>query len=204
MNITVIGGTGNTGAAVVAEAARRGHTVTSASRSGRHAEGAAKDATADLTDTAAIVDLINAADATVIAVSPDRTGGPVQPTVDAFKALIAARPTGRLVIVGGAGSLLNADGNRLVDSPDFPAEIRPEALAFSEVLEAFRAAGDALAWTLVSPAPAYPSEQSTGAYVVGKDSPVGANLSPADLAIALVDEIERDAHRGERFAVASA
>ncbi|WP_103062388.1 NAD(P)-dependent oxidoreductase [Actinomyces qiguomingii] len=204
MNITVIGGTGNTGTAVVAEAARRGHTVTSASRSGRHAEGAATDVIVDLADTAAVVELVNSADATIVTVSPDRTGGPVQPTVDAFKALITARPTGRLVIVGGAGSLLDADGNRLVDSPDFPAEVRPEALAFSEVLEAFRAAGDALAWTLVSPAPTYPSEQSTGAYVVGKDNPVGAKLSPADLAIALIDEVERDAHRGERFAVASA
>ncbi|MDO4900198.1 NAD(P)-dependent oxidoreductase [Actinomyces sp.] len=204
MNITVIGGTGSTGAAVVTEAARRGHTVTSASRSGRHAEGAATDVTVEFADTAAVVDLVNAADATVIAVSPDRTGGPVQPTVNAFKALIAARPTGRVVIVGGAGSLLDEDGNRLVDSPDFPADSRPEALAFAEVLEAFRAAGDDLAWTLVSPAPAYPSEQSTGAYVVGKDSPVGTDLSPADLALALVDEAERDAHRGERFAVASA
>ncbi|SDM31644.1 NAD(P)-dependent oxidoreductase [Actinomyces ruminicola] len=204
MNLTVIGGTGNTGAAVVAEATRRGHTVTSASRSGRHAEGATTDVVADLADTAAVVDLINAADATVIAVSPDRTGGPAQPTVDAFKALIAARPTGRLVVVAGAGSLLDADGNRLVDSPDFPAAAKPEALAFAEVLEAFRAAGDALAWTLVSPAPAYPSAQSTGAYVVGKDHPAGTDLSPADLAIALVDEAERDAHRGERFTVASA
>ncbi|SHE26568.1 NAD(P)-dependent oxidoreductase [Actinomyces glycerinitolerans] len=204
MNITVIGGTGNTGAAVVAEAARRGHTVTSASRSGRHAEGAATDVAVEFADTAAVVDLVNAADATIVAVSPDRTGGPVQPTVDAFKAVIAARPTGRLVIVGGAGSLLDADGKRLVDSPDFPADSKPEALAFSEVLDAFRAAGDDLAWTLVSPAPAYPSEQSTGAYVVGKDNPVGTNLSPADFAIALVDEAERDAHRGERFAVAGA
>ncbi|MDU0349376.1 NAD(P)-dependent oxidoreductase [Actinomyces sp. MRS3W] len=204
MNITVIGGTGNTGSAVVAEAARRGHTVTSASRSGRHAEGATTDVAVDLADTAAIVDLVNAADATILTVSPDRTGGPVQPTVDAFTALIAARPSGRLVVVGGAGSLLDADGNRLVDSPEFPDVAKPEALAFGEILEAFRAAGDELAWTFVSPAPAYPSEQSTGAYTVGKDNPVGADLSPADLAIALVDEAERDAHRGERFAVASA
>lgn len=203
MKITVIGGSGATGSAVVAEAARRGHTVTSVTRSGTHAEGAAADVVADLANTPAVVELVNAADATVIAVSPDRTGGPAQPLVDAFAALIAARPTGRLV-VGGAGSLLGADGRRLVDDPAFPEDYRGEALALAEVLELFRAAGDAVAWTLVSPAPDYPVAESSGAYASGSDSPVGETLSAADMALALVDEAERDAHRGTRFTVAGA
>lgn len=183
MRITVIGGSGTTGSAAVAEAARRGHTVTSVTRSGRHVEGAAAD---------------------VIAISPDRTGGSTQPVIDAFKALIAARPAGRVIVVGGAGSLLDADGRRLVDSPDFPEDYRGEALAFADVLELFRAAGDAVAWTLVSPAPGYPVPESSGAYVSGSDSPVGDTLSAADMALALIDEAEKDAHRGVRFTVASA
>ena len=201
MRITVIGGSGATGSAVVAEAARRGHTVTSVTRSGMHAEGATADVVADLADTPAVVDL---ADATIIAVSPDRTGGPVQPVVDAFAALVAARPAGRLVVVGGAGSLLDAEGRRIVDDPAFPEDYRNEALAFADVLELFRSAGDAVAWTLVSPAPNYPTEESSGAYVSGTDSPAGPALSAADMALALVDEAERDAHRGTRFTVASA
>lgn len=204
MKITVIGGSGATGSAVVAEAARRGHSVTSVTRSGSPAAGAAADVVADLADTAAVVELVNASDATVIAVSPDRSGGSARPVVDAFAALIAARPTGRLVVVGGAGSLLDAEGRRLVDDPAFPQDYRGEALAFAEVLELFRAAGDAVAWTLVSPAPAYPVDESSGAYVSGADSPAGQTLSTADFALALVDEVERDAHRGARFTVASA
>ena len=204
MKITVIGGSGAPGSAVVAEAARRGHTVTSVTRSGTHAEGAAADVVADLANTPAVVELVNAADATVIAVSPDRTGGPAQPLVDAFAALIAARPTGRLIVVGGAGSLLDADGRRLVDAPAFPEDYRGEALALAEVLELFRAAGDAVAWTLVSPAPDYPVAESSGAYASGTDSPAGETLSAADMALALVDEAERDAHRGTRFTVAGA
>ena len=204
MKITVIGGSGATGSAVVAEAARRGHSVTSVTRSGSPAAGAAADVVADLADTAAVVKLVNASDATVIAVSPDRSGGSARPVVDAFAALIAACPTGRLVVVGGAGSLLDAEGRRLVDDPAFPEDYRDEALAFAEVLELFRAAGDAVAWTLVSPAPAYPVDKSSGAYVSGADSPAGPALSTADFALALVDEAERDAHRGARFTVASA
>lgn len=204
MRITVIGGSGATGSAVVAEAARRGHSVTSVTRSGSPAAGAAADVVADLANTAAVVKLVNASDATVIAVSPDRSGGSARPVVDAFAALIAACPTGRLVVVGGAGSLLDAEGRRLVDDPAFPQDYRGEALAFAEVLELFRAAGDAVAWTLVSPAPAYPVDKSSGAYVSGADSPAGPALSTADFALALVDEAERDAHRGARFTVASA
>ena len=203
MRITVIGGSGTTGSAAVAEAARRGHTVTSVTRSGRHVEGAAADVIAELAD-AAVIELINDSDATIIAISPDRTGGSTQPVIDAFKALIAARPAGRVIVVGGAGSLLDADGRRLVDSPDFPEDYRGEALAFADVLELFRSAGDAVAWTLVSPAPNYPTEESSGAYVSGTDSPAGPALSAADMALALVDEAERDAHRGTRFTVASA
>ena len=148
MRITVIGGSGATGSAVVAEAARRGHTVTSVTRSGMHAEGATADVVADLADTPAVVDL--------------------------------------------------------VDDPAFPEDYRNEALAFADVLELFRSAGDAVAWTLVSPAPNYPTEESSGAYVSGTDSPAGPALSAADMALALVDEAERDTHRGIRFTVASA
>lgn len=204
MNITVIGGTGETGREVVAEAARRGHTVTSVSRSGKTPEGAASAVAAELSDTARIVELINDADVTVISVSPDRTGGPTQPTADAHQALIEARPTGRMVIVGGAGSLLDEKGQRLVDSPEFPAEYKPEALTFSDVLESYRAAGDAIAWTFASPAPFYPAPTVTGGYVLGTDNPAGEALSAADFALALLDEVEKDAHRSQRFSVAGA
>ena len=72
MKIAVIGGTGMVGSATVTEAAGRGHEVVSASRSGRHAEGAAQDVTLTLTDTQAVVDLVNGSDATVITVSAGR------------------------------------------------------------------------------------------------------------------------------------
>jgi putative NADH-flavin reductase len=57
----------------------------------------------------------------------------------------------RLVIVGGAVSLEVAPGQRLVDTPDFPAAWKPPALAHAEVLELLRTADD-LDWTYVSPA----------------------------------------------------
>lgn len=204
MKVAVIGGTGMVGSATVAEAAARGHEVVSASRSGRHAEGAAQDVTLELGDTAAVAALVDSVDATVIAVSPDRTGGPAEPTIAAHRALLEARPTGRLVVVGGAGSLLDGEGHRLVDDPAFPDDYKGEALAFSEVLDLYRAAGEAVAWTFLSPAPAFSTAVRTGSYVEGGDHPAGEAVSVADFAVALVDEVEKDGHRGHRWTVASA
>ena len=124
MKLAVIGGTGMVGSATVTEAAGRGHEVVSASRSGRHAEGAAQDVTLTLADTQAVVDLINSSDATVITVSAGR-GESAQPVIDAHRALIAAAPSGRLIVVGGAGSLLTPDGTRLVEPPDSPRSTSP-------------------------------------------------------------------------------
>ena len=202
MKIAIIGGTGMVGAATVAEAAGRGHEVVSASRSGRHAEGAAQDVTLTLADTQAVVDLVNGSDATVIAVSAGR-GESAQPVIDAHRALIAATPTGRLIVVGGAGSLLTPDGTRLVDTPGFPEEYKAEALAFSEVLDLYREAGGALSWTLLSPAPGFTDRPRTGSYVEGTDEPVGSEISVADFAVALVDEAEKDTHRGHRWTIAN-
>ena len=194
MKIAVIGGTGMVGSATVTEAAGRGHEVVSASRSGRHTEGAAQDVTLTLADTQAVVDLT---------VSAGR-GESAQPVIDAHRALIAAAPSGRLIVVGGAGSLLTPDGTRLVDTPGFPEEYKPEALAFTEVLDLYREAGSALTWTFLSPAPEFTDKPRTGTYTEGGDQPAGSKISVADFAVALVDEAEKDAHRGHRWTIANA
>lgn len=199
MNIAVIGGTGRTGKAVIAEAKRREHTVTSATSSGTDHEAADKNVVVNLADTEAAIDLINGNDVTIIAVS-----GMGEKTPEAYRALVAKQPTGRLIVVGGAGSLLDENGTRLIDSPDFPDDWKPEAQAQTEALDVLRAAGDDVRWTYVSPAPLYPEGRPSGAYVVSKDTPAGERLTAEDLAVALVDEAENDAHRGERFTVASA
>jgi putative NADH-flavin reductase len=57
----------------------------------------------------------------------------------------------RFLVVGGAGSLYVAPGVQLIDTPQFPAEYKPGALAAREYLEVIRQE-DRLDWTFVSPA----------------------------------------------------
>lgn len=201
MRITVIGATGMVGSRIVAEASRRGHVVTAASRSGKSPQGASSARALELSDTQAVKAAIESADATVITVPPDRAGGSHEPTLKAHRDLIAARPAGRFLVVGGAGSL-EIDGVRLKDSPGFPPAYYNEADTFSTILDLYRAAKN-LQWTMLSPAPVIAPGERTGAYRVGANSPIGDRISAEDFAVAIVDELENPVHAGTRFTVAN-
>jgi putative NADH-flavin reductase len=206
MKVLVYGGTGRVGSAVVSEAAARGHDVVVASR--RAPEAALPDGArwefGDAADAAAVAKAATDVDVVVSALGPSRDpeGDPY-----AFAGIVAGLagavgPT-RLVVVGGAGSLLAAPGVRLVDTPEFPELYKTEALASAEALEVLRGTGPEVDWTFLSPAPVIDAGERTGTYRVGTDHPVGSFISFADFAVALVDELERPAHRRTRFTVAT-
>lgn len=199
MKIVVYGGTGMVGSEIVTEAVRRGHEVTAVSRAGSAADGVTAVA-ADLADLDTLTALAAAADAVVFAVPTDRTGGSPQPVIDAHRTIIEARPATRLLVVGGAGSLEVGD-HRLKDEPGFPEAYKPEATAFTQVLEDYRAS-EGLDWTLVSPSPMIGPGERHG-YELGQDSPVGDSVTTTDFADAVLDELERPAYQRRRFTVAS-
>ncbi|MEF2155831.1 hypothetical protein V3390_06230 [Luteimonas sp. FXH3W] len=86
--------------------------------------------------------------------------------------------------------------------PGFPAEYYQEADTFSTVLDLYRAS-QGVQWTMLSPAPMISPGERTGQYRVGTDSPLGDAISAEDFAVAIVDELEKPAHAGKRFAVAN-
>jgi putative NADH-flavin reductase len=158
----------------------------------------------DLADLDGVRAVAAGHDAVVTANGPTREpGGDPFAFAGLIEQVAAAVGSARLLVVGGAGSLLAAPGIRLVDTPEFPEEYRQEALATAAALELLRSAGPDLDWTYLSPAPAFPAGEPTGRYVVGDDEPVGTSISGPDFARALVDELERPAHRRTRFTVAA-
>lgn len=113
----------------------------------------------------------------------------------------------RLLVVGGAGSLFVAPGQQLVDSPAFPAEWKSGALAASELLNRLRADTSTLDWSFVSPAIHLEPGERSGHYRLGGEQPVvdaegHSRISAADLAVAIVDEVETPRHRRQRFTAA--
>lgn len=212
--ITVLGGTGYAGGHLVAEAARRGHQVLAVSRTApdslpagaTHREG-------DLRDVALLGEVLSGADVVIATAAP--RGDLARPgtlrTIYGNLARLASAQGVRLGVIGGAGSLqVTAGGPKLVDTPDFPAAFSDEAHELDGVLTDLQVAGDELDWFFVSPAAGFGSfapGEATGAYRLGggvllADEKGESFISGADLALAIVDEIEQPAHRRARFTVA--
>ena len=127
--ITVLGGTGYAGSAIAAEAAARGHQVTSLSRS--LPPKPIPDVTyvqGDVADEAALAPVIEGADVVVSALAP--RGPLAEPfrEVSRTVARLAAAAGARLYVVGGFSSLRPAPGaDRFVsDLSGVPAELHPE------------------------------------------------------------------------------
>ncbi|MBS2991961.1 MULTISPECIES: NAD(P)H-binding protein [Rhodococcus] len=208
--IAVFGGNGFAGSAIAKEAASRGHEVTVVARSAQSGtdtnvvQGSVHDNT--------IVEQITADnDVVVVAIPAREIDGKrlldaVTPLADA-----AAHNGARIAVVGGAGSLLVAEGGpRVVDTPDFPDAYKGEALAHADVLDALRATDSNVDWFYVSPAAAFGAHAGVapkGSFQLGgdillTDAEGNSAIAGEDYAHAFVDEIETPAHRRQRFTVA--
>jgi putative NADH-flavin reductase len=210
MNIALIGATGSVGSRVLEEALRRGHSVTAVVRdpSKLPARPGLTVARGDALDAADLAKRLAGHDAVVSAYNPGWTAPNLrESTVKAYRGIVdAAKSSGvkRLVVVGGAGSLVTAPGQYLVDSPDFPAEWKPAALGMRDV-SLLLAHEPSLDWTFFAPAPLLSPGARTGKFRVGGasllpgDGP--AKISIEDYAVALVDELEKPAHLRQNFTV---
>lgn len=212
MRIALFGANGWIGGTVVREALSRGHAVTvvvrDPTRQLKHER--VEVARADATDAAQVASAVAGHDAVVASMSGRRDGnhGVVPAAARAMLAGLAQAGVKRLVWVGGAGSLEVAPGVRLIDTPQFPAEVKPESSAAIEALQVFRdSTFDDVQWTYLSPPAILEPGQRTGRYRTGgdqllKDDKGESRISVEDYAAALVDEVERPAHIRRRFTVA--
>jgi hypothetical protein len=199
------------GARVVAEAAARGHEVTAVARHtarlGQLPAGV-RPVTGDSTDLDTVATLAKEADVLVLTVGGSGARVYTEAVATAAAAVRALGPEGpRIVHMGGGSSLLDDDGVRFFDRPGFPEEYKPDAFGQIQALDAYRALGEDVTWTYLSPPPVHfaPGER-TGRYRTGLDSPVEgddgqARISYEDYAVALVDEIENPRHLNRRFTV---
>jgi len=206
MNIVIIGATGLTGSRILLEALDRGHQVTAIIRNPgtlpahQHLTAVPCDVTlpADLAGPMAGHDVVISA----FNAGKDESGTGTRSIIDAVK----TSSVGRLLVVGGAGSLEVAPGERVVDQPGFPEEWKAGALKTAAVLDELRGEA-ALDWVFVSPAAMLAPGERTGKYRVGGDQLMTdgdgqSRISLEDYAAAMLDEAERPQHHRARFSVA--
>lgn len=206
MKIAVIGATGKTGQRVTTELLQRGHHVTAVVRNPSKVQNHKNLSVvaSDLSDAKQIADALKGADAVVSAY-----GAPVDDTEQVITVTrhitdAAKQNKQRLLVVGGAASLFIKPDVTVLAAGYVPEWGIPIATAHNKVLEDLRRS-DA-DWTYFSPAAFFEPGERTGKFRLGKDDLIAdasgkSHISMEDYAIATVDELEKPAHRRERFTI---
>ena len=208
--LVVFGAGGRAGRAAVAEAHRRGHQVTAVVRDpGGHIglSGDGVHVTAgDVTDVDSVARAATGHDAAISAVY-DAAVQPEALYTGAARALLgglARAQVKRLLVVGLASTLETEHGVALMDTPGYPQEYRLFCLAHAAGTQVLRTATTGLDWLVVSPAGDFDHDGArSGRYRTAK-ADAASRISYADLAVALIDEIDSPAHNRTHLGVESA
>lgn len=204
--IAVVAANGKAGSKIVEEALNRGFDVTAFGRkenntkAEKYVQKDIFDLTAeDLKGFDAVVDGVGAWTLESLHI--------VAQAASHLSSLLRGSAT-RLLVVGGAGSLyVNKEHTSTVElQPNFPDLYKPVSAAHGLALALLRAEQE-VKWTYISPAGDFQAEgERTGKYVLGGEELIlnsrgESVISYADYAIALVDEIEKGNHIGQRISV---
>lgn len=213
-NVVLIGATGFVGSAVLNELLSRGHKVTAVVR---NASKLPKNDTLtaveeDVANVDAIANIAKGKDAVISAYNPGWTNPDIKRLIEEnYPKIVEAvkkSGVGRLLIVGGAGTLFVKPGLRVVDSGAIPAEIMDGVRPLGDFyLNGLTKEYD-LDWVFFSPAGTFDEKgERTGKFRLGKDDLIidpatgSSHISVQDYAVAMVDELEKPAHHKERFTI---
>ncbi|MFG1925255.1 NAD(P)-dependent oxidoreductase [Cryptosporangium sp. NPDC048952] len=207
--ITVIGGTGYAGSAIVAESAGRGHQVTVLSRSLPEAPvSGVTYLQGDASDEASLARAIEGAEVVVAALAPRGSLSHTFRDVNRTLARLVDAAGVPLYVVGGYSTLRPAPGaDRFVtDLSGYPEQFHDEIrMGAAIILEDLPATPESLDWVFVSPAlrfGAFLPGERTGSYRLGDEVAVapedGGAISAPDYALGFVDLIEKgEYHRAQ-------
>ncbi|MBB4743701.1 putative NADH-flavin reductase [Actinoplanes octamycinicus] len=199
-SIVVFGAGGRAGRAIVAEAQSRGLTVVPVVRDpARHPDlpGAVPG---DVTDPAAVAAIVSGHHAAVNAVSPfsgpdQLARGGLDP--DHFVKAADALTGSGVPRVVAIGLFSNLDG-----AGPLPEQFRAFGDAHTAGLHRLRASG--ADWVMLTPPASLSLDNpSTGRYRLGGEAAEEGSLSYADLALAVIDEIEKPTLHRTRAAIVS-
>ena len=202
MKVAVLGASGKGGSQITKELVSRGHQVVAIARTPEKlpsGEGITP-VQGDASNADSLAGQIKGADAVISAVHFD---------VPASTLLSAVKQAGvnRLLVMGGAASLKNAEGVRLYDAPGFPEAIKHIVKPGMDFLDDLKKEQD-VDWTFFSPAMVIfeGPRQGPGSFRLGKDELVTdangeSKISYADYAIAMVDELEQHNNSRSRFTI---
>ncbi len=211
-NVLLIGATGFVGSAILRELVARGHKVTAVAR---NTDKVLKNdnvtaVKADVADVDEIAKLAEGKDAIISAYNPGWANPDIKRLIETNypKILEAAKKSGvgRLLIVGGAGTLFVKPGLRVVDSGAIPEAIMDGVRPLGDFYLNTLTKENDIDWIFLSPAGTFDEKgKRTGHFRLGKDDLIvdpktgTSHISVEDYAVAMVDELEKEQHHKERF-----
>ncbi len=214
MKVAIIGATGFLGSKLVNEATNRGLEITAIARNiDKITDKKVNKVSVDVNNVEELTEALKGQDVVISAFNAGWTNPNIYEDFIAGSKSIqkAVKKSGveRLIVIGGAGSLYATEKQQLVDTADFPEEIKPGATAARDYLNIIKEEKD-IDWAFFSPAiEMHPGITTgrTGHYRLGKDNPVFdqnnvSMLSGEDVAVVLLDEVENPKHHQERFTAA--
>lgn len=214
MKIAIIGATGFVGSKLVKEAVDRGMDVTAIARNvDKISNDKVNKVSLDVNNVKKLTETLQGQDVVVSAFNAGWTNPNLYEDFMAGSQSIqqAVKDAGvnRYIVVGGAGSLYVDENTQLIDTPEFPEDFKPGASGARDYLNILKDEKE-LDWAFFSPAIEMNHTVTTGRtgkYRLGKDQPVfdennRSLLSGEDVAVVLIDEVEKPKHHQERFTAA--
>ncbi|WP_315353372.1 NAD(P)H-binding protein [Hoylesella nanceiensis] len=216
-DIILIGASGFVGSAILEEALNRGHKVTALVRNPEKIQVKNENLTVlaiDATDVEALSKVVAGKDAVISAYNPG-WGNPrlYEEILENYPKIIeGVKKAGvqRLLVVGGAGVLYVQPGMRLMDSGTLPAELMPAVNGEGELFLNVLSKENDIDWVYFAP-PANLGNMGkgirTGKYRLGTDTLLvdekgDSFISVEDYAVAMIDELEQEAHHKALFTAA--
>ena len=206
MKIAIIGATGNAGSLILNEALSRDLAVTAIVRHPEKLKVKVPILVKDLFELTkkdvAFFDVV------IDAFRPPNGQEELHQTSLKHLSTILQGTDTRLIVVGGASSLFIDEKHRMIDVSDPKAVYYPTAYNMYQAFMDLRAAQQ-LNWTYISPAANFvPNGVRTGHYQISddhlqKNDEGKSEISMADYAIAVIDEVIEPRHLNQHFSVDS-
>lgn len=206
MKVAIIGATGHAGSMILEEALDRGLAVTAIVRHPENLKVHVPILVKDLFE-------LTKKDVEFFDVVIDAFRPPIgqeemhQTSLKLLSNLLRGTDT-RLIVVGGTSSLFSDETRRMIDVSDSKAVYYPTAYNMYQAFLELKATQQ-LSWTYISPAANFvPDGLRTGKYQISddhlkKNSQGKSEISMADYAIALIDEVIEPRHLNQHFSVYS-
>jgi uncharacterized protein len=207
MTVTIFGATGMVGSQLITHAMAKGWIIKAF---GRNVESLIdKDLHTEnfhamkgyVFDAGEVKNALKGSDAVLSALGGGFSGTDKSRSLGIKNIITQMKQTGvrRIVALGGAGILPDATGSFLMDATDFPPEMIPVSMEHRQAYLYLKESG--LDWTFVCPPAIIDSSADNKFIALSETAPEGFRVSAGNLALFMVEELQRNAHLQERVAI---